>query len=103
MSKGKVKWFSNTRGYGFILADGSDKDIFFHHSSIQMDGYRTLKEGDVVNFDLVDGPKGPKAENVAKAETPGASLPQPDQDQQAAAAAPPPLPPPAMDQPAAPA
>lgn len=87
MSKGKVKWFSNTRGYGFILADGSDKDIFFHHSSIQMEGYRTLKEGDAVEFELVDGPKGPKAENVAKAEAPPP--------------APTPAPPAAQDQPTA--
>jgi len=66
MSKGKVKWFSNARGYGFILGEETDKDIFVHHTSIQMDGYRTLKEGDPVTFDLVDGPKGPKAENVAR-------------------------------------
>ena len=70
MSNGTVKWFSNARGYGFILAEGSDKDIFVHHSSIKMEGYRTLNEGDAVQFDLVDGPKGPKAENVARADVP---------------------------------
>lgn len=68
MSNGKVKWFSNARGYGFILADDTGKDIFVHHSSIKMDGYRTLNEGDPVLFDLVDGPKGPKAENVSRAD-----------------------------------
>ena len=66
MSNGKVKWFSNSRGYGFILGEGVEKEIFVHHSSIQMDGYRTLNEGDSVQFDLVEGPKGPKAENVAR-------------------------------------
>ena len=68
MPKGKVKWFSNAKGYGFIQADGSDKDIFVHYSSIQGDGYRSLKEGDPVDFELIEGPKGPKAENVMRAE-----------------------------------
>ena len=66
MSKGKVKWFSNARGYGFILGEETEGDIFVHHSGIQMDGYRTLNEGDDVQFDLVEGPKGPKAENVSR-------------------------------------
>lgn len=66
MPQGKVKWFSNTKGYGFIQADGSDKDIFVHYSSIQAEGYKSLKEGDPVEFSLVDGPKGLKAENVAR-------------------------------------
>ena len=74
MSKGKVKWFSNARGYGFILGEEVEKDIFVHHSSIKMDGYRTLSEGDAVQFDLVDGPKGPKAENVTRV---GAPAPEP--------------------------
>ena len=64
MPKGKVKWFSNAKGYGFILAEGSDKDIFVHFSSIQSEGYRSLKEGDPVEFELVEGPKGLKADNV---------------------------------------
>jgi len=64
MSKGKVKWFSNAKGYGFIQAEDFGKDIFVHYSSIQSEGYRSLKEGDPVEFELVDGPKGPKAENV---------------------------------------
>ncbi|KPK84508.1 MAG: cold-shock protein [Phycisphaerae bacterium SM23_33] len=68
MATGKVKWFSNAKGYGFIQADDIETDIFVHYSSIQAEGYRTLKEGDPVTFDLVDGPKGPKAENVVRAE-----------------------------------
>jgi len=66
MATGKVKWFSNAKGYGFIQADGTDKDIFVHYSSIQSEGYRSLNEGDNVEFELVDGAKGPKAENVVK-------------------------------------
>ena len=88
MSNGKVKWFSNARGYGFILADDTGKDIFVHHSSIKMDGYRTLNEGDPVLFDLVDGPKGPKAENVSRADgaTPAADGATPATDGVATAA-----------------
>jgi CspA family cold shock protein len=84
MSKGKVKWFSNARGYGFILGEGTERDIFVHHSSIQMDGYRTLSEGDPVQFDLVEGPKGPKAENVSRAEAPQAAEAPPAGAEQAA-------------------
>jgi CspA family cold shock protein len=73
MSRGKVKWFSNTKGYGFIqTAELPDKDIFVHYSAIKQDGYRSLSEGDDVEFELVVGPKGPKAENVLK---PGAAVP----------------------------
>ncbi len=69
MAKGKVKWFSNAKGYGFIRADEAvEKDIFVHYSSIQAKGYRSLNEGDDVEFELVEGPKGPKAENVVKLE-----------------------------------
>ena len=67
MPKGKVKWFSNAKGYGFIQSEEvSEKDIFVHYSSIQAEGYRSLNEGDNVEFELVDGPKGPKAENVVR-------------------------------------
>jgi len=66
MSKGKVKWFNDAKGFGFIQIDGENKDIFVHHSSIKADGFRTLAEGEEVEFDLVEGPKGPKAENVAR-------------------------------------
>jgi CspA family cold shock protein len=63
MSEGKVKWFNPRKGYGFIAtADG--RDIFVHYSSIPGDGYKTLVEGDPVTFDIVDGEKGLRAENV---------------------------------------
>ena len=68
MPTGKVKWFSSAKGFGFICCDGADKDIFVHYSAISADGYRSLNEGDQVDFELVDGPKGPKAENVVRVE-----------------------------------
>lgn len=61
---GKVKWFDNAKGYGFIVAEDEARDIFVHHSNILAEGYRSLNEGDSVSFDLVTGPKGLKAENV---------------------------------------
>lgn len=64
MVKGTVKWFNNAKGFGFIKADGKEQDIFVHHTSIKADGFRTLNEGEVVEFELVQGPKGFKAENV---------------------------------------
>ena len=60
---GKVKWFDAQKGYGFIEVEGS-KDVFVHYSTVQGDGYRSLSEGQLVNFDLVQGVKGPQAENV---------------------------------------
>lgn len=66
MASGKVKWFDNKRGYGFIAQDNG-KDIFVHHSSIQGKGYKTLQEGELVSFDLLDSDKGPKAQNVKRA------------------------------------
>ena len=66
MTKGKVKWFSNAKGYGFIQADVTDKDIFVHYSNIRSEGYKSLKEGDDVEFEMTEGPKGPKAENVLR-------------------------------------
>jgi CspA family cold shock protein len=63
--KGKVKWFNNAKGYGFIgREDGPD--VFVHYSSIQLDGYKTLKEGDDVEFDIVEGQKGPQADAVIR-------------------------------------
>jgi CspA family cold shock protein len=63
--KGKVKWFNNAKGYGFIgREDGPD--VFVHYSSIQLDGYKTLKEGDDVEFDIVQGQKGPQADAVVR-------------------------------------
>ena len=62
--KGVVKWFNSAKGYGFINMDGDTRDVFVHYSSIQMTGYRTLKDGQDVSFDLDEGPKGPTAVNV---------------------------------------
>jgi len=61
--QGTVKWFNNTKGFGFIEQENGP-DIFVHFSAIQMDGYRTLNEGDTVSFEMVDGPKGLQAQNV---------------------------------------
>ncbi len=68
MSTGKVKWFSNAKGFGFIQAEDAEKDIFVHYSSIDGEGYKSLSEGDAVQFELVEGPKGPKAEKVTRVE-----------------------------------
>lgn len=65
MVKGKVKWFSNDKGYGFITPE-SGKDVFVHHSSIQGDGYKSLDEGQSVEFEITNGPKGEQATNVVK-------------------------------------
>lgn len=70
--KGKVKWFNNAKGYGFIgREDGPD--VFVHYSAIQLDGYKTLKEGDDVEFDIVQGQKGPQAEAVLRFRTSASS------------------------------
>ncbi len=63
-TRGTVKWFSDEKGFGFITLEGGGKDCFVHHTAIQSEGFRTLKEGDVVEFDMVEGQKGPAAENV---------------------------------------
>lgn len=63
MARGKVKWFNNTKGYGFIAREDGP-DVFVHYSAIQSEGYRTLDEGQVVDFEIKEGPKGPQAENV---------------------------------------
>ena len=66
MAKGKVKWFSNQKGYGFITSE-EGKDVFVHHSAIQGEGYKTLEEGQEVEFEVQQGPKGEQATNVTKA------------------------------------
>lgn len=63
MAQGTVKWFSNEKGYGFISRDGGD-DVFVHHSKIEMDGYRSLVEGQRVQFEVEEGPKGLQAASV---------------------------------------
>ncbi len=63
--KGKVKWFSNQKGFGFITPE-EGADVFVHFSAVQTEGYRTLEEGDDVEFDIVETPKGPQAANVKK-------------------------------------
>ena len=67
MLSGKVKWFNNAKGYGFILEDGKDEDLFAHYSAIKMDGYKTLKAGQAVSFEITQGPKGLHAVNIQHA------------------------------------
>ncbi|MBT8138150.1 MAG: cold shock domain-containing protein [Gammaproteobacteria bacterium] len=64
MKTGVVKWFNNAKGYGFILSDDENKDVFAHYSSIEMDGYRTLRAGQCVAFEAIDGPKGLHAMSI---------------------------------------
>ena len=66
MATGLVKWFNDSKGFGFIQTDGSEKDVFVHYSAIAGDGFKTLAEGQKVAFDLIEGPKGPQASNVSK-------------------------------------
>jgi CspA family cold shock protein len=66
MAKGKVKWFSNQKGYGFITGENG-KDVFVHYSAIKGDGYKSLEEGQDVEFEVTQGPKGEQASNVTKA------------------------------------
>jgi CspA family cold shock protein len=67
MRNGKVKWFNNAKGYGFIVEDGQTEDLFAHFSAIEMDGYKTLKAGQAVVFDIIQGPKGLHAVGIKAA------------------------------------
>ncbi len=68
MTVGKVKWFNNAKGYGFILPENGKEDLFAHYTSIQMEGYKTLKAGQTVHFDIIKGDKGLHAINITSEE-----------------------------------
>ena len=67
MASGTVKWFNDSKGFGFLATDDGGEDVFIHYSEIQGDGYKSLEEGDAVTFEIEEGPKGPRATNVEKA------------------------------------
>jgi CspA family cold shock protein len=67
MATGTVKWFNDSKGFGFITPEGGGEDLFAHFSAIQMQGFKSLKEGEKVSFEVVQGPKGKQASNIQKA------------------------------------
>ena len=67
MALGKVKWFNNAKGYGFILPENGGEDLFAHYSSVEMDGFKTLRAGDDVEFEIEEGPKGSHAVHIRSA------------------------------------
>jgi cold shock protein len=77
MAFGRVKWFNDAKGFGFIEPEGGGEDVFAHFSAIQMEGYRTLKQGVRVSYEFVHGPKGDQAQNIQAAPEPAAVATQP--------------------------
>lgn len=73
MASGKVKWFNDAKGFGFITPDQGSDELFAHFSAIQAAGFRTLKEGQKVSFEVVDGPKGKQAQNIVAVEAASAA------------------------------
>ncbi|MDN3922033.1 cold shock domain-containing protein [Roseateles violae] len=73
MAIGTVKWFNDAKGFGFIEPEAGGDDVFAHFSAIQMEGFRTLKQGSQVSYDLVQGPKGQLAQNIVQLDTPPAA------------------------------
>ncbi len=73
MALGTVKWFSDAKGFGFIQPADGGNDVFAHFSAIQMDGFRTLKQGSRVSFELAEGPKGQLAHNICPVDAPGSA------------------------------
>ncbi|MBT9300180.1 MULTISPECIES: cold shock domain-containing protein CspD [Pseudomonas] len=80
---GKVKWFNNTKGYGFINEDGKDEDLFAHYSAITMEGYKTLKAGQPVSFEIIQGPKGLHAVKISAASAAAPGNPHEDKHDKA--------------------
>ena len=68
MTRGTVKWFSDQKGYGFVTPEGGKKDVFVHFSALQGEGFKSLREGEAVEFEITQGPKGEQASNVRKVE-----------------------------------
>ena len=74
MASGKVKWFNNAKGYGFINEEGKSDDLFAHYSAIEMEGYKTLKAGQAVSFEIIQGPKGLHAVKINSIKTQNAAV-----------------------------
>jgi CspA family cold shock protein len=87
MANGTVKWFNDAKGFGFIEPEEGGDDVFAHFSAIQMEGFRTLRQGSRVSFDLVQGPKGQLAQNICSVEAQAAAAAQRAQDNPASATA----------------
>ena len=79
MAHGTVKWFNDAKGFGFIEPEGGGEDVFAHFSAIQMEGFRTLKQGGRVSYELVQGPKGQLAQNICPVDAAGAPAVRPQQ------------------------